>query len=69
MDTVTVRSGGNGTFRLHAPARCGKDLYAGKKTELVVMKDWWAIRATNKPAGLCKIAGLNIWENDGGAYN
>lgn len=44
----------------------GTSIYAGKKTEVVVMSDITANTATNNSRQIySKIAGLNIWESDG----
>ncbi|MDB5256644.1 MAG: hypothetical protein JWM14_1339 [Chitinophagaceae bacterium] len=44
----------------------GTAIYAGKKTEVVVMSDITANTATNNSRQIySKIAGLNIWESDG----
>lgn len=44
----------------------GTAIYAGKKTEVVVMSDISANTATNNSRQIySKIAGLNIWESDG----
>lgn len=44
----------------------GTSIYAGKKTEVVVMKDVIGNKATNNSRQVySKVAGLNIWENDG----
>jgi len=44
----------------------GTAIYAGKKSEVVVMKDITANTATNNTRQIySKIAGLNVWENDG----
>jgi Fe(3+) dicitrate transport protein len=46
----------------------GSGIYAGKKTEVIVLKDITANLATNNARQIySKVAGLNIWENDGGA--
>jgi Fe(3+) dicitrate transport protein len=46
----------------------GSGIYAGKKSEVIVMKDITANTATNNARQIySKIAGLNIYENDGGA--
>src|SRR5882724_7329923 len=67
LDTVTVRSGGtghSGFTRLRDVE--GTSIYAGKKTEVVVMKDLVGNKATNNSRQVyAKVAGLNIWENDG----
>jgi Fe(3+) dicitrate transport protein len=44
----------------------GTAIYAGKKSEVIVMEDITANTATNNSRQIySKIAGLNIWENDG----
>jgi Fe(3+) dicitrate transport protein len=44
----------------------GTAIYAGKKTEVVVMKDITANTATNNSRQIyAKVTGLNIWESDG----
>lgn len=44
----------------------GTSIYAGKKSEVIVMDDVTANKATNNTRQIySKIAGLNIWENDG----
>lgn len=44
----------------------GTAIYAGKKSEVIVMEDVTANKATNNSRQIySKIAGLNIWENDG----
>lgn len=46
----------------------GTSIYAGKKTERVVLNNLVANKATNNSRQIyAKVAGLNIWENDGGA--
>ena len=46
----------------------GSAIYAGKKSEVIVLKDITANTATNNARQVySKVAGLNIWENDGGA--
>src|SRR6202789_1729331 len=46
----------------------GMGIYAGKKSEVIVIKDITANTATNNARQIySKIAGLNIYENDGGA--
>ena len=67
LDSVIVQSGekmNSGFTRLHDVE--GTAIYAGKKTEVVVMKDVVANKATNNSRQVySKVAGLNIWENDG----
>jgi Fe(3+) dicitrate transport protein len=44
----------------------GTAIYAGKKSEVIVIKDITANTATNNSRQIySKVAGLNIWENDG----
>jgi Fe(3+) dicitrate transport protein len=44
----------------------GTSIYAGKKTEVVVLNDVIGNKSTNNPRQVySKVAGLNIWENDG----
>jgi Fe(3+) dicitrate transport protein len=46
----------------------GAGIYAGKKSEVIVLKDITANTSTNNTRQIySKIAGLNIYENDGGA--
>ena len=46
----------------------GAGIYAGKKSEVIVLKDITANTATNNARQIySKVAGLNIYENDGGA--
>jgi Fe(3+) dicitrate transport protein len=46
----------------------GAGIYAGKKSEVVILKDINANTATNNSRQIySKVAGLNIYENDGGA--
>lgn len=46
----------------------GAGIYAGKKSEVIVLKDVTANTATNNSRQLySRVAGLNIYENDGGA--
>jgi Fe(3+) dicitrate transport protein len=46
----------------------GAAIYAGKKSEVIVLKDITANTATNNARQIySKVAGLNIYENDGGA--
>ncbi|HTB53098.1 MAG TPA: TonB-dependent receptor [Ferruginibacter sp.] len=46
----------------------GSGIYAGKKSEVIVLKDITANTATNNTRQIySKVAGLNIYENDGGA--
>src|SRR5580765_2809234 len=67
LDSVIVQSAekmNSGFTRLRDVE--GTAIYAGKKTEVVVMKDVFANKATNNSRQVyAKVAGLNIWENDG----
>jgi Fe(3+) dicitrate transport protein len=67
MDSLVVISKKDKTFgitRLNDVD--GTAIYAGKKSEVIVMDDITANTATNNTRQIySKIAGLNIWENDG----
>lgn len=67
LDTVLVKQGDQkhtGFTRLRDVE--GTAIYAGKKTEVVDMKDVVGNKATNNSRQIySKVAGLNIWENDG----
>ncbi len=67
MDTVLVKQGDDkhtGFTRLRDIE--GTSIYAGKKTEVILMKDMVGNKATNNSRQVYgKVAGLNIWENDG----
>ncbi|HTC00957.1 MAG TPA: TonB-dependent receptor [Ferruginibacter sp.] len=68
LDSVKVKSARQsfGIIRLNDVDGAG--IYAGKKSEVIVIKDITANTATNNARQIySKIAGLNIWENDGGA--
>ncbi|HEY4336867.1 MAG TPA: TonB-dependent receptor plug domain-containing protein, partial [Puia sp.] len=68
LDSVRVRTGVQqfGITRLKDVDGAG--IYAGKKSEVVVLKDLTANTATNNSRQIySKVAGLNIYENDGGA--
>ncbi len=65
MDSVRVQADkmNSGFTRLRDVE--GTSIYAGKKTEVVVMKDVIGNKATNNSRQVySKVAGLNIWEND-----
>jgi Fe(3+) dicitrate transport protein len=66
LKTVDVKAGKEQTFgvtRLKAVE--GTTINAGKKSEVIVMDDITANKATNNTRQIySKIAGLNIWEND-----
>lgn len=67
LDTVSIQSAEKmnpGFTRLRDVE--GTSIYAGKKTEVVVIKDIISNTATNNSRQIYgKVAGLNIWENDG----
>jgi Fe(3+) dicitrate transport protein len=66
LDSVTIQllKMKSGFTRLHDVE--GTAIYAGKKTEVVVMKDLIVNKSTNNSRQIySKVAGLNIWENDG----
>lgn len=67
LQTVEVKAGKDGTSgftRLKDVE--GTAIYAGKKSEVVVLNDVTANKATNNSRQIyAKVAGLNIWENDG----
>src|ERR1700728_3774070 len=68
LDSVKVRSARQsfGIVRLNDVD--GSGIYAGKKSEVIVLKDITANTATNNARQIySKVAGLNIYENDGGA--
>src|ERR1700761_4310896 len=68
LDTVAVKADKRtfGITRLKDVDGAG--IYAGKKSEVVVIKDITANTATNNSRQIySKVAGLNIYENDGGA--
>jgi Fe(3+) dicitrate transport protein len=65
LDTVTINSlqAKTGFTRLKDVE--GTAIYAGKKTEVIVLKDLVGNKATNNTRQVyAKVAGLNIWEND-----
>ncbi|MES1250315.1 MAG: hypothetical protein ABUL46_06495, partial [Chitinophaga rupis] len=60
LDSVTVSSGFSRLRDVEGTA-----IYAGKKTEVIAMKDLIVNKATNNTRQIyAKVAGLNIWEND-----
>ncbi|HMG82286.1 MAG TPA: TonB-dependent receptor [Ferruginibacter sp.] len=68
LDSVKVRSARQsfGIIRLNDVD--GMGIYAGKKSEVIVLKDITANKATNNTRQIYgKIPGLNILESDGGA--
>ncbi|HVU57659.1 MAG TPA: TonB-dependent receptor [Puia sp.] len=61
LDSVVVSSGFSRLRDVEGTA-----IYAGKKTEVVILKDLIANKATNNSRQVyARVAGLNIWENDG----
>ncbi|MDB5136947.1 MAG: hypothetical protein JWP37_3550 [Mucilaginibacter sp.] len=66
LQTVAIKAGKEPTFgvtRLRAVE--GTTINAGKKSEVVVLDDITANKATNNTRQIySKVAGLNIWEND-----
>jgi len=68
MDSITIQSYRPSFGTTHLKDVDGVGIYAGKKSEVVVMKDITANTATNNARQIySNVAGLNIWENDGGA--
>ncbi|MBX9852374.1 MAG: TonB-dependent receptor [Cytophagaceae bacterium] len=67
MDTVTIFIKEDSTFGIRRLKDIeGTAIYAGKKSEVIVMKDLTVNTATNNPRQIySKIPGLNIWESDG----
>lgn len=68
LDSIKVKASGKtfGITRLKDVD--GSGIYAGKKSEVIVLKDITANTATNNSRQIySKVAGLNIYENDGGA--
>lgn len=67
VDEIIIQSEKKKTFgleRLKSVDNFG--IYAGKKTEVIVLEDINANLATNNPRQVfAKITGLNIWESDG----
>jgi Fe(3+) dicitrate transport protein len=68
LDSARVRASRQGFGITRLKDVDGAAIYAGKKSEVVVLKDITANTATNNARQIySKVAGLNIWENDGGA--
>jgi Fe(3+) dicitrate transport protein len=68
LDSVNVKGvrAGFGITRLKDVDGAG--IYAGKKSEVIILRDITANTATNNSRQIySKVAGLNIYENDGGA--
>ncbi|MBS1662743.1 MAG: TonB-dependent receptor [Bacteroidetes bacterium] len=68
LDSAQVRGTTHGFGITRLKDVDGAGIYAGKKSEVVIIKDLNANTATNNSRQLySKVAGLNIYENDGGA--
>jgi Fe(3+) dicitrate transport protein len=68
LDSVRVRTGTPSFGITRLKDVDGAGIYAGKKSEVIVLKDITANTATNNSRQIySKVAGLNIYENDGGA--
>jgi Fe(3+) dicitrate transport protein len=67
LQTVDIKNSKEKTFGItRLKAVEGTTINAGKKSEVVVMDDITANKATNNTRQIySKVAGLNIWENDG----
>ena len=65
LDTVIVNALQEKTAFSRLKDVEGTAIYAGKKTEVIVVKDLIGNKATNNTRQVyAKVAGLNIWEND-----
>jgi Fe(3+) dicitrate transport protein len=66
LDTVNVKAGKEQTFGItRLKAVEGTNINAGKKSEVIVLDDITANKATNNTRQIyAKVAGLNIWESD-----
>lgn len=68
LDSAHVRAAAHGFGITRLKDVDGAGIYAGKKSEVIIIKDLNANTATNNSRQLySKVAGLNIYENDGGA--
>jgi Fe(3+) dicitrate transport protein len=67
MDSIVIVGGKEKTFGITRLKDVdGTAIYAGKKSEVIVLEDVTANTATNNSRQVySKIAGLNIWESDG----
>jgi Fe(3+) dicitrate transport protein len=67
LDVIEIQAAREQTFgmtQMRAVENFG--IYAGKKTEVIVLQDINANLATNNPRQVyAKVTGLNIWESDG----
>lgn len=67
LKDVTVSGAGKTSGLTHLKAVEGTSINAGKKSEVIVLDDKTANKATNNARQIYnQIAGLNIWESDGG---
>jgi len=65
LDTVIVNAVQEKTAFTRLRDVEGTAIYAGKKTEVILLKDLIGNKATNNTRQVyAKVAGLNIWEND-----
>ncbi len=68
LDSVNVKGARAGFGITRLKDVDGAGIYAGKKSEVIILKDITANTATNNSRQIySKVAGLNIYENDGGA--
>lgn len=68
LDSARVHALLHTTGLIHLKDIDGAAIYAGKKSEVIVLRDITANTATNNARQIfSKVAGLNIYENDGGA--
>jgi len=68
LDSVSVKTSAISLGVTRLKDVDGAGIYAGKKSEVIILKDITANTATNNSRQIySKIAGLNIYENDGGA--
>ena len=65
LDTVTVNALPQKTAFTRLKDVEGTAIYAGKKSEVIILRDFVANKSTNNTRQVyAKVAGLNIWEND-----
>ncbi|XZF14131.1 TonB-dependent receptor domain-containing protein [Chitinophagaceae bacterium MMS25-I14] len=68
LDSVSVKAYRQISGSGHLKDVDGTAIYAGKKSEVIVLKNITANTATNNTRQIYySVAGLNVWENDGGA--
>ncbi len=66
LDSVSVKTYKQSFGATHLKDVDGIGIYAGKKSEVIVLKDITVNTATNNARQIYfNVAGLNIWENDG----